>query len=95
MCSTLVEFFQTCSWCVGDLTDSHVSEFALRFLAGDNMVLWLPQQLVRKWVTYSLITMMSKLGTVTRLSCQGAQTNAADWNNNNYNLTKKKTGKAP
>lgn len=43
------------------------------------MVLWLQQQLVRKWVAFSLITMMSKLETVTHSFCRGA----ADWNNNN------------
>lgn len=32
------------------------------------MVLWLPQQLVRKLVSYSLIGMMSKLGTVIHSS---------------------------
>lgn len=47
---------------------------------------------VRKWVAYSLITMMSKLGTVTHSSCRGAPTNAADWNINN-NLKKKKKDK--
>lgn len=80
-----MEFFQTYSWCVGDLTDLEwdswrqhgvVATTAVSEKIGKLLTHWYDEQ---TWHSDSFI--------------HSAQTNAADWNNNDK-LTKKKTGKA-